>query len=967
MTPRFSASPFWSVEFDTRSLRGGSHFLESYRTIVIYGVREIRQPHSARCFNETMQALLRLLTLIFTFTLVIAQAQGGQDFSQIPTLRGMNPTGGLRTIVSVDERNGLIYIASDARVFVYSVSNEELLRSFDVPCGSNRIRTLKAHGPTLLMTCAYLKNAFVLDSKTGRILDEYGTNGEPTDVTEDGSTLAYVIQGFLRVQKGKNYSDLTIGRLSQLAFSHTGRVLAAAVGEQLVIFDVSPDAENLSVKSALPIQNDGLEIAFSNDDNLIAVASNKQLSIFNLLNNRLIFQTPLSASPSDVLLRIGADNDTIILSDAETLSTTLYSISSQGVTRQFRKYTVGLTLDGRHLVTQGNDGVLVSGNDNLNYWLKNRVPVIVNATPNGATLRVNGSSVASTGEIQLYPGTYSFTLSAPGFRTSTISVKVEDRKPTSLNVALERMRGRIRLESEPPGAAVIFDGKAVGVTPLTLENLELGDHSYVLALDDYSETRGTVRLVDESEQAVKSTLEEVAGLTIKSTPNGATIAIDGKKLGTTPLTIRNLEPGLTVFTASLMGYQSFIGRAIVPKVGKGKVEIVLSNNLEEVFSPVFVGRREAVSLSLRADVVIEAQRGLIRVNDVPMLPLRLLADLTGLGIYGDATRTVLAWQEREITLSVGEPTRKKPTMFLRDGIPYAPLIGLEKLGVQLPPAPTVVLVIDEDRVDLGKPSTVIATESVVAPLRAPWLAALQQSIVLDAAPAFALRDILRLVRGLSYDASMTTLKLNDKPLLRAFVAPSGYQASLVVYKGSAYLPVALLPLLGVHAKYRSPMLTLTIKELPFDLRFAVAGRITVTTKNLIAEINAQKLRQQAENKRLAQARATELARVESIRRAISTKYKINYTYLGNNRWGHAITLYTQNDVTAYIVIIVATSPNPKSWRSCGWWSQSGVMVTPNFISGDGNGRLLIQLRSDYTSVFATFGYNLKTCDLFYAA
>src|SRR5213079_3269521 len=97
--------------------------------------------------------------------------------------------------------------------------------------------------------------------------------------------------------------------------------------------------------------------------------------------------------------------------------------------------------------------------------------------------------------------------------------------------------GTAVLESEPPGADILVDGKSVGVTPLTTD-LPPGKH-----IVDFRR-QGVTRSIPievikgrSTSTRVEWTVKRVGKLSVQSEPKGATVVLDGKDRGETPITI----------------------------------------------------------------------------------------------------------------------------------------------------------------------------------------------------------------------------------------------------------------------------------------------------------------------------------------------------------------------------------------------------------------------------------------------
>jgi hypothetical protein len=79
------------------------------------------------------------------------------------------------------------------------------------------------------------------------------------------------------------------------------------------------------------------------------------------------------------------------------------------------------------------------------------------------------------------------TLSGPGLRDVTVPVPVSPGKLVArVHARLQSTLGAIRVESDPPGAAILFDEKPAGTTPATIREVRLDErHRVDLVLAGY--------------------------------------------------------------------------------------------------------------------------------------------------------------------------------------------------------------------------------------------------------------------------------------------------------------------------------------------------------------------------------------------------------------------------------------------------------------------------------------------------
>ena len=121
--------------------------------------------------------------------------------------------------------------------------------------------------------------------------------------------------------------------------------------------------------------------------------------------------------------------------------------------------------------------------------------------------------------------------------------------------AIREGEGELAVQSRPPGARVIVDGKDQGVTPATVR-LPAGPHVLEVQVGK-AEPRViplTISAGVQTSQYIELRDVAVTGsLSIKSDPPGARITVDGKPRGTTPATIPDLTAGDHAVVLELAG------------------------------------------------------------------------------------------------------------------------------------------------------------------------------------------------------------------------------------------------------------------------------------------------------------------------------------------------------------------------------------------------------------------------------
>jgi serine/threonine protein kinase len=130
-------------------------------------------------------------------------------------------------------------------------------------------------------------------------------------------------------------------------------------------------------------------------------------------------------------------------------------------------------------------------------------------------------------------------------------------KKTAPEPAPVVLPGELAVDSAPQGAQVQIDGKSDPnwVTPFSLSNLQPGQHTITVSKAGYSSDSRTIEVAAGSRVTAGIHLSPIMStLVVKSDPNGASIFVDGKDMGTkTPGQI-SLDKGQHLVLVRMSGY-----------------------------------------------------------------------------------------------------------------------------------------------------------------------------------------------------------------------------------------------------------------------------------------------------------------------------------------------------------------------------------------------------------------------------
>jgi hypothetical protein len=153
----------------------------------------------------------------------------------------------------------------------------------------------------------------------------------------------------------------------------------------------------------------------------------------------------------------------------------------------------------------------------------------------------------------------------------------EPAKPRPEPAAVART-GRITVRTTPAGARVLVDGRDVGKTPLTIPNLSRGAHTVRVMRDGYTSVDRRVSITDSDPTATlalnltrtpapaargaastpgaqASAARDQTSLLVESRPTGASVFLDGKRVGTTPMSLPSVTVGNHAVRLELPGFK----------------------------------------------------------------------------------------------------------------------------------------------------------------------------------------------------------------------------------------------------------------------------------------------------------------------------------------------------------------------------------------------------------------------------
>lgn len=111
---------------------------------------------------------------------------------------------------------------------------------------------------------------------------------------------------------------------------------------------------------------------------------------------------------------------------------------------------------------------------------------------------------------------------------------------------------QVKIITEPPKAAVVFDDSVMGLSPVTAEGISLGKHNLVLKKKGYYVRKAQLQI--DSSVTLEFVLTRPGSIYFTSKPSGARVYMDEKDAGVTPFFDSVVKPGKYSIRVEASGY-----------------------------------------------------------------------------------------------------------------------------------------------------------------------------------------------------------------------------------------------------------------------------------------------------------------------------------------------------------------------------------------------------------------------------
>ncbi|MBQ7309900.1 MAG: SUMF1/EgtB/PvdO family nonheme iron enzyme [Alistipes sp.] len=180
-------------------------------------------------------------------------------------------------------------------------------------------------------------------------------------------------------------------------------------------------------------------------------------------------------------------------------------------------YNYTVTAVGYH--SQNGTFTVAGETVNRNITLKADAANVTITAPDNAEIWING---AKTGEGRwsgtLTSGAYIFEARKAGHRTTKLSKQITSTQPQQSYTlpAPTPIVGTVVIASTPVGANVTIDNKVVGITPMKLDKVFVGNHTLKLSKSGYGDYSQTITVAEGKTATINATLTKGAANGISS-------------------------------------------------------------------------------------------------------------------------------------------------------------------------------------------------------------------------------------------------------------------------------------------------------------------------------------------------------------------------------------------------------------------------------------------------------------------
>lgn len=175
-------------------------------------------------------------------------------------------------------------------------------------------------------------------------------------------------------------------------------------------------------------------------------------------------------------------------------------------------------------------------------------PLMIDISPEPDVVTISGFPLCfKVGSRYLcLPGSYTTTVQKEGYQPFSGTVTVDKSAENRFSVVLEKLPGILSLSVTPASEVAVYsDDQLIGTTPPNTMEISPGHHTLKIIKERYQPFLTEITIAGEGKtQKIDAQLQpDWAIISFSSVPTGATVFIDDKQVGQTPLSLELLSGG----------------------------------------------------------------------------------------------------------------------------------------------------------------------------------------------------------------------------------------------------------------------------------------------------------------------------------------------------------------------------------------------------------------------------------------
>lgn len=211
-------------------------------------------------------------------------------------------------------------------------------------------------------------------------------------------------------------------------------------------------------------------------------------------------------------------------------------------------------VDAKYYKTESGTFIVDGKNNEHIIKMKPNYEIATIKAPQGCEIWIDGQLMSNgSWKGRLLLGTHNILCKLDKHYDEEQILTVVEGKEAELTLEmLKEIQGTLNITSMPDDADVLVDGRKVGTTPYK-RDIIIGEHTVEVAKSGYSSVKENITIIQNQQQNVNAILKQTHKVVISTSPVRASVTVDGKHLGTTPLGV-DMRSGTHEFEVKAQGY-----------------------------------------------------------------------------------------------------------------------------------------------------------------------------------------------------------------------------------------------------------------------------------------------------------------------------------------------------------------------------------------------------------------------------